>query len=268
MVAHSRAFKIISFFLTILIVFPIMFLLYYGYGPFYVRSAAFGKAVLSSVELSFFASALAVIIEIVAFTPLAYYLARHKSVVMESLVDVPASIPHPVVGIALLFIDSPLNPVGKFLNKIGINFYYTYLGLFLALIIVSTPVYVRAMQSYFESLPTYYEEFAESLGMSELKVFYRIMFPMSVGAIISSGLTAMARAISEFGSVVIVAPFVTGWIFNGDCVASVFIYNEFESYFNASVSSAATLIVFSLILILAARLVSYFLIKRRYTYYL
>jgi molybdate/tungstate transport system permease protein len=83
-----------------------------------------------------------------------------------------------------------------------------------------------------------------------------------LGGMLSSGMTSVARAISEFGSVVIIAPYVTGWIFNGDCTSSVYIYNEFQTYFNASVTAAATLILFSIILITITRAINYILERR------
>ncbi|BCU69161.1 ABC transporter permease [Stygiolobus caldivivus] len=267
MVATSRLFKVLSFFLSILLAIPIIYLVIYGYGPFYVKSVAFGKQLISSIELSYLASAVAVIVIVIVFTPLAYFLARYKNPLIESIVDIPASIPHPLVGIALVFIDSPTNIVGKFLTSHGINFYYSYTGLFLALIIVSAPIYIRSMQSFFESLPLHYEQYAMGLGHSELGVFFKMVFPMSIGGMVSSGLTSMARAISEFGSIAIVAPFVQGWIFNGDCVASVYIYNEYQTYFNASITASATLIVFSLILLATARISRYVLIRKGYIYY-
>ncbi|BFH72436.1 ABC transporter permease [Sulfurisphaera javensis] len=255
-------FKAVAFFLAFLLIFPILAILYYGYGPYFVKSYAFGKNIITSIELTFFASTISILVIILLFTPLAYYLARHKNPVIEAIVDIPASVPHPVVGIALLFIDSPLNPLGKFLLHHGINFFYTYLGLITALIIVSSPIYIRAMQNFYEGFPRSHEYFALSLGASELRTFFRIVLPSSIRGIISAGLTSMARAISEFGSVVIVAPYVSGWIFNGDPVASVCVYNTFLTYFNASIVEAATLILFSLILVVATRIFVYFSFKR------
>ncbi|AGJ62521.1 ABC transporter permease [Saccharolobus islandicus] len=251
----------ISFFLSLLLALPTLYLLFYGYGPFFVKSVAFSSSLLSSIGLSFFASALSIVITVLIFTPLAYYLSRHRNPIIETLVDVPASIPHPLVGIALIFIDSPTNPLGALLYSHGIIFYYTYTGLLLALIIVSSPIYIRSMQNFFDSLPRSYEIYAMSLGASEFKVFTSVVFPLSIRGIISAGLTSIARAISEFGSVVIVAPYVTGWLFNNAYVASVYIYNEYETYFSASISASATLLLFSLILIVTSRIVNRFLYK-------
>ncbi|AGE70090.1 ABC transporter permease [Sulfolobus acidocaldarius] len=266
MVKSSTGFKISSFVLTLLLVIPVLFLLFYGYGPYFVGSTAFSRALLSSIALSFFSSSVATVLIIIIFTPLAYYLARHRNPLIESLVDIPASIPHPIVGIAVIFMGSPLNPLGRFLTSLGINIYYSYLGLILALVITSAPVYIRAMQNFYESLPRSYEEFSWSLRYSEVSTFFRVIFPLSTGGIISAGLTAIARAISEFGSVSIVAPFLSGWIFNGDSPASVYIYNEYQTYFNAAITASATLIIFSLLLVFSTRIVKIVLEKLRLLY--
>ncbi|BFI76452.1 ABC transporter permease subunit [Sulfurisphaera ohwakuensis] len=255
-------FKALVFFLAFLLIFPILAVLYYGYGPYFSMKYAFGSAIIRSIELTFFASSISIMLIIILFTPLAYYLARHRNPIIEAIVDIPASVPHPVVGIALLFIDSPLNPLGRFLETHGINFFFTYLGLILALMIVSSPIYVRAMQNFYEALPRSHEYYALSLGASELRTYFRVILPSSVRGIISAGLTSMARAISEFGSVVIVAPYVSGWIFNGVPVASVCVYNTFLTYFNASITEASTLILFSLILVAITRVFIYFSFKR------
>lgn len=261
-ISHKFNFlEIISFLLTLIIIIPILYVFLYGYSVFYVSSIAFSESLLSSIALTFFSSAIAVIISIILFTPLAYYLARHKNPLIETLVDLPASVPHPIVGIALIFLDSPTNPFGNFLYTHGIIFYYTYTGLISALLIVSTPVYIRAMQNFFESLPQSYEIYARSLGSSEFRVYLTVVLPKAVRGIISAGLTSVARAISEFGSVVIIAPYVTGWIFNGLSTSSVYIYDEYLTYFNASVTAAATLILFSLILIISARIINSLLFK-------
>lgn len=251
--------KMVSFFLVLVLILPLFYIFLYGYGLYYISNSAFSKSLLTSILLSMFSATIAIILIIVIFSPLAYYLARHKNPVLETLVDLPASVPHPLIGIALVFMDSPLTPFGEFLLSHGINFYYTYQGIFYALILVSAPVYIRSMQNYYESIPRSYEEFAKSLGASETIIFFRIIFPLSVKGIISAGLTSMARAISEFGSVFIIAPYVTGWIFNGYSVASVYIYNLYETYFDSSITSASTLLLFSFLLIIITRIVNHFL---------
>src|SRR5450759_106972 len=98
---------------------PIRVLLYDGLGP--LRTPiGYGPEVFRSVALSLVSSGIAAVIDVVAFTPLAYYLARNRNRVTESLVDIPVSIPHPIIGVALLVISSPITPTGAFLISLGI----------------------------------------------------------------------------------------------------------------------------------------------------
>lgn len=60
-------------------------------------------------------------VDVLLLTPLAYYLARSRDRVAETLVDVPASVPHPIIGVALLILDSPLTPSGRFLLSLELT---------------------------------------------------------------------------------------------------------------------------------------------------
>ena len=142
--------RVLSIAAVVLLLIPIAVLLYYGLGPF--RSpAGYTAAVFRSIELSIVASAVAAVFDFALFTPVAYYLARGNDAIVESLIDIPVGIPHPIIGVALLILDSPLTPTGQFLLFLGINFFNTILGLVVALIIMSAPIYIKAMQPYFES---------------------------------------------------------------------------------------------------------------------
>lgn len=231
---------------------PFAALLYYGYGPFYSYQAAFGEGLLSSVALTFFASALAAAADALLFTPLAFLLARGRGgPLLEALADVPASVPHPLVGIALALLASPQTAAGRALMALGVPLFNSYLGLTAALAIVSAPVYIRSAQNFFQALPKAPEQFAASLGAGELKIFW-LTIRSSWRALLSSSLTAMSRAISEFGSVVIVAYYVVGGPFNYVSPASVYIWRLLETSYLAAAPATATLFL-SLILLAAAR---------------
>ena len=136
--------RVISLASLLLLLVPVAVLLYYGLGPLR-NPAGYGSVVLRSIELTLFSSAVAAIVDVVLFTPLAYYLARGRDRIAETLVDIPVSIPHPIVGVALVILDSPRTATGQFLTSIGINFYNTVLGLVTALVIISAPIYIKAM---------------------------------------------------------------------------------------------------------------------------
>ena len=234
---------------VVLLLIPIAVLLYYGLGP--LRSpAGYTAAVFRSIELSIVASAVAALLDFVLFTPVAYYLARGNDAIVESLIDIPVGIPHPIIGVALLILDSPLTPTGQFLLFLGINFFNTILGLVVALVIMSAPIYIKAMQPYFESKDTSAEEFAMGLGASKMRTLVSVVLPDSMSGVVSASLVAMSRALGEFGSISIIAFYVLQYPFYGVSAASVTIFQLFNGAIpgglNAAVTASAAMILVAL----------------------
>jgi molybdate/tungstate transport system permease protein len=247
--------RVVALTFLFLLLVPILILLYYGLGP--LRTPiGYGPEVFRSIALSLVSSGIAAVVDVVAFTPLAYYLARNRNRVTESLVDIPASIPHPIVGVALLVVSSPITPTGAFLISIGINLFNSIAGLVIALVVVSAPIYVKSLQPYFESRDPSPEQFAMGLGASQLRTFLTVVLPDSSRSVISGALVAMSRALSEFGSIAILAYYVLQFPFYGVNPASVLIY-QYYSYFGlgAAVTTSVTLIVVSVPLAIAVRFV-------------
>jgi molybdate/tungstate transport system permease protein len=249
--------KVLAFVPLGLLVVPVVALLYWGFGPM-ISSEGYSPLVFRSIFLTLVASTLTVFAEIVLFTPLSYYLARNKNSLAETLADIPASIPHPIIGIALVVIDSPLTPTGRFLLSIGLNFFNTMLGLVVALTIISAPVYIKAMQPYFESMNRAPENFALGMGASRLKTFTSVVLPNSIRGVISAALIALSRAMSEFGSIAIIAYILLSAPFGlaGASPASVTIFNLYDAGdLNAAVTASAVLIAVSIPIMVALRLV-------------
>ncbi len=249
--------RVISLTTVFLLLVPIVVLLYYGLGPFRTP-AGYTPGVFRSIELSLFSSGLAAVIDVVMFTPLAYYLARGKDPLTESLVDVPVGIPHPIIGVALLILDSPLTPTGRFLLSFGINFFNTILGLVVALVIMSAPIYIKSMQPYFESRDPSAEEFAMGMGASRIRVLISIVVPDSLKGLASSSMIAMSRALGEFGSISIIAFYVLQYPFFGVNPASVTVFQLFNGAIpgglNAAVTASAAMILVALPITLAGHL--------------
>jgi molybdate/tungstate transport system permease protein len=247
--------RIISLAFLIVLLVPILVLFYYGLGP--LRTPlGYGPEVLRSIALSLFSASIAAAIDIVAFTPLAYYLARNRNRVTESLVDIPVSVPHPVIGVALLVLSSPITPTGAFLISMGINLFNSILGLVIALVVVSAPIYVKSLQPYFESRDPSAEQFAMGLGASQLRTFISVALPSSSRGVIGGGLIAMSRALSEFGSIAILAYYVLQSPFYGVSPASVLIYQYYSYYgLGAAVTTSVTLIAVSVPIAMAVRFI-------------
>ena len=141
-------------------------------------------------------------------TLIAWVLVRDefpgKSVV-NSLIDLPFALPTIVAGLTLLALYGPDSPV-------GINVAYTRVAVVLALLFVTLPFVVRAVQPVLLELDREMEQAAESLGASRSTVFRRIVLPNLLPAILAGVGLAFARAIGEFGSVVLISgniPFET-----------------------------------------------------------
>ncbi len=247
--------KWISVITLCLLVTPVALLLFEGFGPLR-NPLGYSYEVLRSIELTMFSSGLAALCAVIIFTPLSYYLARNKNSVMETLTDLPVSIPHPIVGIALLILASPLTPFGRFLQSIGINLFDTMLGLVLALLIVSAPIYIKSMQPFFQSMNKSPEIYASGLGASPLHIFFSVVLPGSGKGILSASLISMSRAMSEFGSIAILVYYVLQWPFAGVYPASVLIYQDYTIYgITVAVTASAMMILVAAILMIALRLI-------------
>lgn len=250
--------RAVAYVSVLFLVTPIIVLLYYGLGP--LRSAAgYSSGIFRSIELSVVASALAAAVDVIVFTPLAFYLARRKDAIAEALVDVPVGIPHPIVGVALLILDSPLTPTGQFLLSIGINFFDTLLGLVFALVIMSAPIYVKSMKPYLESRSASTEDYAMGMGASRMRTLFSIVLPDSLNGVTSASLVAMSRALGEFGSISIIAYYVLQAPFYGVSPASVTIFQLFSGALpgglNAAVTASAAMILIALPIVLAGHLI-------------
>jgi len=208
--------------------------------------------VLGSVWLSMSTAAMAAGIAFVFGTPLAYLLARHSfpgKKVVESLVDLPIMIPHPVVGIAILSLTSPNLRFGQFLQSMGIEIMGTKTGIVAVLLFVGLPFYINAAKSGIESIPRRLENVSRSLGAGSASTFFRVTLPLCWRYMLVGIIMCMARAISEFGAIIIVA--------YHPMVAPVLMYERFTAYgLKYSQPVAVILIVVSMLFFLLLRTLS------------
>ena len=210
------------------------------------------KDVRNAIGLSLYTSGWAALISLVLGTPLAYLLARKEfrgKKLLESAVDLPIMIPHPVVGIAIISIAGAGHPIGDFIRDLGIRIMGTTTGLITVLTFVGLPFHINAARNGFQAIPERLENVSRSLGSSASGAFFRITFPLAWRSILSGMIMCMARAVSEFGAVVIVA--------YHPMVAPVMIYERFTAYgLKYSQPVAVWLILVSLILFTLLRIIS------------
>jgi sulfate transport system permease protein len=198
---------------------------------------------VAALRLTLIASVIVVVINAVAGTLIAWVLVRDEfpgKGFVNSLIDLPFALPTIVAGLTLLAFYGPDSPV-------GLNVAFTEVSVVLALLFVTLPFVVRAVQPVLLELDTEMEEAAESLGASKLTVFRRIILPNLTPAIIAGGGLAFARAVGEFGSLVL----ITGNIPFDTQVASVFIFGLVESDAPQAASAVSVvLLVVALVVLL------------------
>jgi sulfate/thiosulfate transport system permease protein len=175
----------------------------------------------AALELTLGAALLVAAFNAVTGTAIAWVLVRDsfpgKSIV-NAVIDLPFALPTIVAGLTLLTLYGPNGPFG-----VDVAFQRT--GLVLALLFVTLPFVVRAVQPVLIELDRDMEEAAASLGASVFATFRRIVFPNLLPAILSGVALAFARAVGEFGAVVLISgnvPFKTE-------VSSVYIAGQIES---------------------------------------
>ena len=153
---------------------------------------------------------------------------------VNALIDLPFALPTIVAGLILLALYGPTSPV-------GIDVAFTQFAVLLALLFVTLPFVIRAVQPVLIELDREMEEAALSLGANGRTVFLRVILPNLVPAILSGAALAFARAVGEFGSIVLISgniPFETQ-------VASMFIFKQIES--DNPIGAAAISVVLMLI---------------------
>ncbi|HZB22205.1 MAG TPA: sulfate ABC transporter permease subunit CysT, partial [Gaiellaceae bacterium] len=176
---------------------------------------------VASLKLTVAISLLVVLVNAVAGTAIAWVLVRDDfpgKRIVNAVIDLPFALPTIVAGLTLLALYGPRSPV-------GVNVAYTSTAVLLALLFVTLPFVVRTVQPVLLELDPDMEEAAASLGAGRAAVFRRIVFPNLLPAILSGCALSFARAVGEFGSVVLISgniPYETE-------VASVYIFGEIES---------------------------------------
>jgi len=183
------------------------------------------KDVVRSIWLSIYTAGLAALISFVFGTPLAYVLARSDfrgKKLIESIIDLPIVIPHPVVGIAILSVAGKNHWLGELFSQVGIRIMGSVTGIVVVLTFVGMPFYINAVKGGFESISPRLEKVSRSLGASMFSTFFRITFPLAWRSMLVGIVMCSARAISEFGAVVIVA--------YHPMIAPVMIYERFEAF--------------------------------------
>ena len=213
-------------FLSVVVLLPIAALLATGLGPGFVEAVTTPQA-LAALAFTVAVSLVATGIDVVAGLAVAWVLVRDDFPgrrFVDALIDLPFALPTIVAGLTLLALYGQDSPI-------GLDLAYTRPGVALALLFVTVPFVVRALQPVLLELDGDAEEAAATLGASPWTTFRRIILPALRLPLVVGGAQAFARCLGEFGSVVLISgnlPFrtevaavvVAGQIENGDAQAA------------------------------------------------
>lgn len=166
----------------------------------------------SPLIISLKVAAISTVFTLVFGIVIAYYvtnLKRYKSF-FDGVFTLAMIMPPTVIGFFLLVIMGRNGVIGKFLEKFDVEFVFTLKGAVLASIIVSFPLMYTSVRSAFESIDENIVLVAKTLGLSNIKVFFKIVLPLSLNGIIAGVVMSFARALGEFGATIMFAGNIKG----------------------------------------------------------
>jgi sulfate transport system permease protein len=227
----------------------------------FVKSASLGPAAfwhvvttpraLASYRLTIGASALAASLNVAFGVLVAWVLVRYPMPgrrFIDALVDLPFALPTAVAGIALTTVYAPNGWLGRPLAGLGIPVAFTPLGIVVALTFIGLPFVVRTVQPVLQDLSPEVQEAALSLGATRPQVFWRVIVPTILPAVLTGFTLAFARALGEYGSVV----FIAGNLPMRTEITTLLIMTRLEQYdYAAATALAATMLVLSFVLLAA-----------------
>jgi molybdate transport system permease protein len=164
--------------------------------------------VVHAMKLSAITSTISLALAIVFGTPVAYLLARRSfpgKALVDLLVDLPIVLPPTVAGVALLVAFGRRGVLGEHLDAAGIELAFTGTAVVLAQLFVSAPYYIRTVKAGFESVSPEFEGVAATLGASPMRIFWRIVLPLSWPSVVAGAILCWARGLSELGATLIFA---------------------------------------------------------------
>jgi molybdate/tungstate transport system permease protein len=162
------------------------------------------------------------------------------------MIELPLLIPHPVAGIALLLVLGRNTALGSGLWALGLQITGSVTGIVCAMVFVSAPLYVSAAREAFDRVDPRFEGVARTLGDSRWQAMRRVTLPLAWRGLLAAAIVMWARAVSEFGAIVILVYHPR--------VASVLSYERFTAFgLHEALPVAAVLVLLALIPLVALR---------------
>jgi sulfate transport system permease protein len=223
-----------------------------GLSAFWVEVSS--PSAWQALRLTVAAAAVMTLINAVMGTLTAYVLVRFDFPgrrILDAVVDLPFAIPTLVTGVMIVVLYGPRGVLGGFLESRGVRVLFEKPAILLALLIVCYPFVIRAVQPVLRGVERSREEAAATLGASSWTTFRRVVLPAILPALLTGSLLAFARALGEFGSIVVVAGNIPG----RTLTAPVYVFGQIESQNEKGASAVSVVLLafsFGLLLIIDA----------------
>lgn len=209
---------------------------------------------LSAYNVTFVTALFAAALNGVAGVIIAWVFVRYSfpcKRFLDAIIDLPFALPTAVAGLTIATVYSENGWIGALFAPLGVKIAFTRLGVFVAMLFISLPFVVRTVQPVLQEAEIDVEEAAWSLGASQFQTFWRVVLPPLMPAILTGVALGFARAVGEYGSIVIVAaniPFQ-------DLIAPVLVFQRLEQYDYAGATVIGTvMLLVSLVMLLAINL--------------
>ncbi|MCC6442147.1 MAG: molybdate ABC transporter permease subunit [Armatimonadetes bacterium] len=213
--------------------------------------------VYKALFISFESTLLTTVISVIIGTPVAYLMAYYQfrgKEMLDSVIDMPVVLPPAVAGIALALVFNRSGLVGSLLTEQGIILSNTFAAVVIAQIFVSSPYFIKAARSGFESINPNLEKASLTLGASRLRTFFQITVPLSTRSLIVGVVITWARALGEFGATLMFAGNTEG----KTQTMPLAIYSSFMGTLEPAIVLSCILIITSFIVLISTK----FLLKR------
>lgn len=242
-----------TIYLVFLVLLPILAIAKEGLslGLFALAKALAHPIALSALSLTLQMAITMALINALMGTLIAYVLVRYRfpgRAFLNLIIDLPFAVPTLVAGLMLVELLGPHSALGALAQMAGTRLVYAKPSILMALLFVTLPFVIRAVEPVLMELDIAEEHAAYTLGASPFHTFRRVVLPALLPSILSGTLLSFSRALGEFGSIVVVA----GNIPRRTLSAAVFVYGEVESGNPVSASAMSLVLIFISFTILIA----------------
>jgi molybdate transport system permease protein len=144
---------------------------------------------------------------------LAWLLARrrfHGRVLIDTAISLPLVMPPVATGLVLLALVAPRGPLGRILERAGVDVVFTWKAVVLAMAVMGLPLFVRTVRAGIEQVDRRYEAAAATLGAGPVRVFFTVTLPLARPSVLAGAVLGFARALGEFGATIMIAGSIPG----------------------------------------------------------